>query len=184
MMTQCANNQRNLGLAMLNFESTKGNFPGYVQPVKRSNSNYVTLTGTGMDNFTYHSSSDNQAKSRGGSRVSWAARILPQLERQDLWDRIVDGITPNVDGTTPRIDPIRPVEVFVCTADTDVTVNPDNAGLSYVANAGAWDWNGTDFSCNDRGIASDFVGDAKEKLASIGKGAMDFAKSIFRLISA
>ena len=25
------------------------------------------------------------------SRISWAARILPQMERQDLWDRIVNG---------------------------------------------------------------------------------------------
>ena len=157
MMTQCANNQRNLGLAMLNFESTKGNFPGYVQPVKRSNSNYVTLTGTGMDNFTYHSSSDNQAKSRGGSRVSWAARILPQLERQDLWDRIVDG-----NFNDPIQNKLKPVEVFVCTADTDVTVNPDNAGLSYVANAGAWDWNGDQFTCDNNGVANNFVGDVKE----------------------
>jgi len=31
-----------------------------------------------------------------------------------------------------------------------------------VANAGAWDWNGTRFSSDNSGIASDFVGDAKE----------------------
>jgi prepilin-type N-terminal cleavage/methylation domain-containing protein len=154
MMTQCANNQRNLGLAMLNFESTKGNFPGYVQPVKRSDGAYATVAGTGMANSTYGSSSAAGAGERGGSRVSWAARVLPQLERQDLWDRIVDGTFQN--------DPIRPVEVFVCTSDTDVTVNPDNAGLSYVANAGAWDWSGTGFSCDNSGVASDFVGDAKE----------------------
>jgi len=138
MMAQCANNQRNLGQAMINFESTKGNFPGYVQPVKRSDLQYVTVLGGGLANSTYTSGGD-----AGDSRVSWAARILPQLERQDLWDRIVDGIFQN--------DPIRPVEVFVCPADTDVTVNPDNAGLSYVANAGAWDWN-----------SNTFVGDGKE----------------------
>jgi prepilin-type N-terminal cleavage/methylation domain-containing protein len=154
MMTQCANNQRNLGLAMLNFESTRGNFPGYVQPVKRSDGTYATVTGTDMANSTYGSSSATGPGEKGGSRVSWAARILPQLERQDLWDRIVDGTFQN--------DPIRPVEVFVCTADTDVTASQGSAGLSYVANSGAWDWGGTRFSCDNSGIANDFVGDVKE----------------------
>jgi prepilin-type N-terminal cleavage/methylation domain-containing protein len=138
MMAQCANNQRNLGQAMINFESTKGNFPGYVQPVKRSDVQYVTVVGGSLANSTYRSGG-----AAGDSRVSWAARILPQLERQDLWDRIVDGNFQN--------DPIRPMEVFICPADTDITVNPDNAGLSYVANAGAWDWDG-----------NAFVGDRKE----------------------
>ena len=76
MMTQCANNQRNLGLAMLNFESTKGKFPGYVQPVKRNDGAYATVAGTGMANSTYGSSSAAGAGERGGSRVSWAARVL------------------------------------------------------------------------------------------------------------
>ena len=132
MMAQCANNQRNLGQAMINFESTKGNFPGYVQPVKRSDLQYVTVIGNGLANSIYASGG-----AAGGSLVSWAARILPQLERQDLWDRIVDGDFQD--------DRIRPVEVFVCPADTDVTVNPDNAGLSYVANAGVWDWDSDTF---------------------------------------
>ena len=151
MMAQCANNQRNLGQAMINFESTKGNFPGYVQPVKRSDLQYVTVVGGGLANSTYRSGG-----AACGSRVSWAARILPQLERQDLWDRIVDGNFQN--------DPIRPVEVFVCPADTDVTANPDNAGLSYVANAGAWDWelDATRFDCDNSGNANGFLGDRKE----------------------
>ena len=37
-----------------------------------------------------------------------------------------------------------------------------------------------EFGGNLKARALSFVGDAKEKLASIGKGAMDFAKSIFK----
>jgi prepilin-type processing-associated H-X9-DG protein len=111
-----------------------------------------------MDNPTMAESkfesttSNTPGVDRPRSRVSWAARILPQMERQDIWDRIVDA------ATSPDLEqPVVPIEVFVCPADTDVTSAPENAGLTYVANTGTWDW--------DQG-ATNF--DASEFLEAIG----------------
>src|SRR5262249_30289795 len=63
---------------------------------------------------------------------------------QDLWDRIVNGTDFPGDNVNTVI---KPVDVFICPSDTDVTSVPDNAGLSYVANAGTWDYveNASDF---------------------------------------
>jgi prepilin-type processing-associated H-X9-DG protein len=92
-----------------------------------------------MANSKFESTpSANQAafvNDRARSRVSWATRILAQMERQDIWDRIVDA------AASPTAEqPVVPIEVFVCPTDTDVTSAPENAGLTYVANSGAWDW--------------------------------------------
>jgi prepilin-type N-terminal cleavage/methylation domain-containing protein/prepilin-type processing-associated H-X9-DG protein len=143
--TQCLNNMRQLGQAIISFttNNASGTLPGYVQPVQRDNKFYVEIKDSGPsgatlanDYFVSTSTTDSTAKER--SRVSWAAKILPQIERQDLWDRFVDGT--NFSGVDPSATAIKPVEVFVCPADTDVTSSPDNAGLTYVANTGAWDW--------------------------------------------
>jgi prepilin-type N-terminal cleavage/methylation domain-containing protein/prepilin-type processing-associated H-X9-DG protein len=136
--TQCLNNIRQSTMAIINYESGKQKFPGYVQPVLRTKDPmdpagkyYVAVGIGGLAGATYTNTAANASPAL--SRVSWAAMVLPQLERQDLWDRIVDGKFKN--------ESVRPVEIFTCPADTDLTALPDNAGLSYSANAGAWDWN-------------------------------------------
>jgi prepilin-type processing-associated H-X9-DG protein len=96
--------------------------------------------GTSAKDFFKSTTDPNPTIAKLQSRVSWAARILPQLERQDLWDRIVNGADFPGDAQSTVISP---VDVFVCPADTDLTSVPDNAGLTYVANTGAWDWNNT-----------------------------------------
>ena len=40
--TQCMNNLKQLGMAMVNYETSKQRLPGYVQLVKRDNKNWVT----------------------------------------------------------------------------------------------------------------------------------------------
>jgi prepilin-type N-terminal cleavage/methylation domain-containing protein/prepilin-type processing-associated H-X9-DG protein len=141
---QCLNNLRQLGQAIINFTTNNadGVLPGYVQPVLRSNKPtdttkiYVELNGGILAGDFYKSTTD-PTNGKLESRVSWATKILPQIERGDLWDRIVNGtdFPGDKDSTV-----IKPVDVFICPADTDVTSTPDNAGLSYVANAGTWDY--------------------------------------------
>jgi len=144
---QCLNNLRQLGTAVINFSTNNagGRLPGYVQPVLRNvpvppssppPKRYVEWFGNGLVKSTYGSTPNNQAADLLRSRVSWAARILPQVERQDIWDRMTDGsLTP------PGIDNVvSPIELFICPADSDVISSPDNAALSYVVNTGAWDW--------------------------------------------
>ena len=62
----CMNNQKNLSLALLNFESARGQFPGYAREIRPD----LALAAT--------PSSPN---------ASWLVWILPYLERNDLWDR-------------------------------------------------------------------------------------------------
>jgi prepilin-type N-terminal cleavage/methylation domain-containing protein len=133
LMLQCMNNMQNIGKAMLNYASAKGNLPGYVQPVQRQDKKYVQVTGSLADS-KYSSTTGTTTTDREKSLISWAARILPQLDNEAMWDRLVD---PN----TPADDEVQPLAVLICPDDPDATSSPDNAALSYAANAGAWDRN-------------------------------------------
>ncbi len=83
----------------------------------------------------------NPALARQRSRISWVAFILPQLERQDIWDRLVNGTGfPGLSPVEQAQNAVRPIELLICPADGDLVSGGENAGLSYVANTGAWDW--------------------------------------------
>jgi prepilin-type N-terminal cleavage/methylation domain-containing protein/prepilin-type processing-associated H-X9-DG protein len=149
---QCLNNLRQLGQAIINFTTNNadGSLPGYIQPVQRDDKHYLEMPGgpngalLAGDFFKSTGSGPTiGANEKLESRISWAARILPQLERQDLWDRFVDATnfldTPSNQADIDKVT-IKPVEVFICPADSEVTSVPDNAGLTYVANTGTWDY--------------------------------------------
>jgi len=61
---QCANNEKQIGLAILNYESAHRRFP-------------LTITGNGTSSAP-----------RGGGFYSWLAMILPQIEQNPLYERI------------------------------------------------------------------------------------------------
>jgi prepilin-type N-terminal cleavage/methylation domain-containing protein/prepilin-type processing-associated H-X9-DG protein len=132
--TQCANNLRQIGQAMMNHATTKGTLPGYVQPVQRDGSagksfvlwDLVNPSANGIAGSGY-----TNTATRAESRVSWAAVLLPRLDRNDIWERLTDSSISEA---------VRPVEVFVCPDDTQALSSPDNASLSYVASSGTWDW--------------------------------------------
>lgn len=139
----CANNLRQLGQALINTATSTGKLPGYIQPVQRLSATnalvpktYVMWQGTGMSDSGYVSTAASTPSTRLQSRVSWATMLLPRLERNDIWERLKDG---------DQSDPVRFIDVFVCPVDTDARSSPDNAALTYVANTGTWDWNGTTY---------------------------------------
>ena len=139
---QCMNNLKQLGMAMVNFESSKQRLPGYVQLVKRANNTWVTADYDDMN--TKHIVVDNTVGSGtpplppdNAWNISWAAVILPNLERQDIWDRLIDVNATIANGGALEVVPI---ESFVCPADTDATSNVELPALTYSANTGAWDW--------------------------------------------
>jgi prepilin-type N-terminal cleavage/methylation domain-containing protein/prepilin-type processing-associated H-X9-DG protein len=134
--TQCLNNIKNLALAVVNYDSSRGQMPGLTQLVKRqtgyASPTYLTSERKwGVENKTVA-----QLSSVGG--LSWATMLLPKLERNDIWDSIVSPPDSNVAVPMPQM------EVFVCPADSDVLSQPDLQGLSYNANSGAWDYDGSD----------------------------------------
>ena len=131
---QCMNNLRQLGMAMVSFESSKQRLPGYAQLVKRANDEWV---GAEVDSEGKIEIENEDTKAAAWN-ISWATMILPQMERQDFWDRLVDE-TVEVGGTGGELE-VMPIESFICPSDSDVTSQVGLAALTYSANTGAWDW--------------------------------------------
>lgn len=140
---ECQNNLRQIGLAMVAYQSAKQNFPGFVQALPRSGSPKAWLNviegpdGGGMADFRY-TSTNNPAQ----SRISWLAMLLPHIEGQDTFDRMTDGSFTD-SGTGNAVNPVSPFNVFICPADADLLGDNKNAGTTYVANTGGWDLDGT-----------------------------------------
>lgn len=119
--TQCTNNQRQLAIAVLHFENSKGTFPGFV-------------------NGTYGSPYYH----RGW--ISWAATILPYLGRNDLWDELRGWelsarsggyiVVAGAEDVFPDAALVQ-VSEFTCPVDwREVHPARQPNPLSYVANSG------------------------------------------------
>ena len=123
---ECTNNMKNLAHAMTTYDSAKGRLPGYSQPIRRGPAQAVglnRLSGPARWAFT--------SVEPLGVPISWAAMLLPQIERQDIWDQIVD----------VNFEPeIRPIGVFICPSDRDAMAVADVPALTYSVNAGAPDF--------------------------------------------
>jgi prepilin-type N-terminal cleavage/methylation domain-containing protein/prepilin-type processing-associated H-X9-DG protein len=126
--TQCATNLGELAKAMASYDTSKGNFPGYIQNVKRGNT-YATADYDAPSQSVFVRSVNNNETP---VPFSWATMLLSRVERQDVWDQIVSADA----NTTP---PIRRIDVFICPSDTDALSVKDRPALTYIANTGAWD---------------------------------------------
>jgi prepilin-type processing-associated H-X9-DG protein len=127
--TTCANNMRNIAQAMFAYDTARGRLPGYSQRVPRGNAKAVGIDRTSDPPRWLLITVDPEK----ALPISWATMLLPQLERQDIWDQIVD----------PELEPeIRQIELLVCPSDSDAFATPDTPALSYSVNAGAPDWDG------------------------------------------
>jgi prepilin-type N-terminal cleavage/methylation domain-containing protein/prepilin-type processing-associated H-X9-DG protein len=113
----CINNQKNVALALVNYESAHKSFPGF------RNANVV---GTGAGNLP------------AATMLSWVAMILPHLDRNDLWTTIKVTQGPNgpnpTDQTYGFYNFQALLSVMFCPSDP-----PDQKGLgfgpcSYTAN--------------------------------------------------
>ena len=134
--TQCTNNQKQLSLAMIAYDSAKQNLPGYAQYVSRGNTKTWIGSDVASGSVVAINAEDNSAPynpiDAKAAEISWAAMLLPRIDRQDFWDQLVDPLFPEVKIT--RIDS------FVCPSDQDVLSRSELGALSYSANTGAWDY--------------------------------------------
>ena len=100
--TQCMNNLKQLGMALVNYETSKQRLPGYVQLIKRGNKNWVTadvIASRTTDRRRQHRSSRQFARHRTTPGTSAGpTMILPNLDRQDIWDRLVNVNRPRPAG--------------------------------------------------------------------------------------
>jgi prepilin-type N-terminal cleavage/methylation domain-containing protein len=118
--TQCANNLRQLGMAMFNRATSKnGEFPGWIQVQKLQK-------GSGGPEWS-------EVSGQPDITVSWAAKILPELEQQGLWDQI----TTNNNSIGFQYNAPPRIDVFIC--PSNVSTNAELPLLTYVANTGYFD---------------------------------------------
>ena len=130
----CMNNEKNITLAMANFEAQNGYFPGYIGTVG-SNPN----------------------------PVSWLVSIGPFIEQQAIYDLWANGaalggfryyphggLEPSNFDAASSDDSIsvckmayQPVAIAMCPSDPGTSSGPHDTSLSYVVNRGV---NGMDFS--------------------------------------
>ncbi|MGI9456244.1 MAG: DUF1559 domain-containing protein [Aeoliella sp.] len=184
----CLNNLKNIGVGMIAFESSKGRLPGYVEPVKvvgreTGELDFVKwIPGTAGTEYVGSrfaaTETSNQADARRESRVSWAAHLLPDIDRQDLWDIVVGAEADAHQLSNQQV--LTQVGLYVCPDDTDITSAVGAAGLSYIVNTGAWDWesNGDFHGAGENGDTKDnglfqnrVVGNIKSTLGGIRDGA-------------
>jgi prepilin-type processing-associated H-X9-DG protein len=144
---QCLNNMTNLAKGVIAYETSKGRYPGYVQPVQRGPDpnqggakSYVVLNNPAMSGGTFEGlpyNQNNERQIKNSSRISWATVILPDIDNQTQWDIIVDPAV-SANGLAAQTV-VQPIPLYICPDDNDVLSSPENAGLSYSGNAGAWD---------------------------------------------
>jgi len=115
--TECLNKLKELGLATKGYttDGTRGVFPGWVQVQKRE---------PGLRDFYRDGSPD------ASIAISWAAKLLPRLDQQGLWEQLLSTDTIDL-AEPPRLD------MFIC--PNDAGTNPRVARLTYVANTGYFD---------------------------------------------
>jgi prepilin-type N-terminal cleavage/methylation domain-containing protein len=117
----CTNNLRNLALATVNSATSGKSFPGWVQLVKLDPSPSVS------DEYQL----TNNVKD---IEVSWAAKLLPQLDGQSTWDSLRKGQLNTSGPNVPQVDGVPKFDVFLC--PDDAHTNDAYPGLTYVANTG------------------------------------------------
>ncbi len=144
--TTCTNNLKQHSLAMLAQATDKGNFPGYAQYVKRgAKDTWIGATQNATTGaVTVQNATGNSGPAAAGAwEISWAAMLLPRIDRQDIWDQLSD--------KSLQVE-IRPIDVFICPSDTDLTARNALAGLTYSANTGAWDRNSSGVFLTGTGV--------------------------------
>ncbi len=127
---ECSNNLRQLGLATQSYVTNpKGIYPGWMQLQKLAGDQII-------DPYR------NPIPTDGRLLVSWAAKLLPELDQQALWDQIVtNNNNPNATAGGPSFDYLRPPIVSVFTCPSNQRATPDVGYLTYVANTGIPDNN-------------------------------------------
>jgi prepilin-type processing-associated H-X9-DG protein/prepilin-type N-terminal cleavage/methylation domain-containing protein len=126
--TQCLANIGEIAKASVNYDTSIGNYPGYLQQVKRGTGKWATAAyePTTQSIVVRTTTSQNNIVP-----FSWATMLLSRLEHQDIWDRIITDSTDDL--------PIGRQDIFICPSDSDALAIQNRPALTYIANCGAWD---------------------------------------------
>ena len=118
---QCLNNQKQLSMALLNYESAQRRFPGYVNYLGPTPPAPATAPGN-----------------RAQATAAWVVPLFPHLERNDLWAQwhatALDG-TGNLILNPPTFQLVN-IKFLICPSDPPDTSGPGSTPQAYVANCG------------------------------------------------
>ena len=145
----CMNNEKNLSLALLQYESAKGKFPGFADLIVQDTSAAAAPGGPALDG-----SPDING--------SWVISILPHIERNDLWN-IWHDANPTVGNPPTRV--IRPrvdLGVTMCPSFSPEFEGANTTNLHYVVNCG---W--PDLSSVDAALWSTLSGGAADPRSGV-----------------
>ena len=125
---QCMNNEKNLSLALLVYESAKGKFPGYADLIVEDTSTAVVPPSDPLDGSVYVNG-------------SWVISILPQLEQNDLWNVWHDPDPLDATGLLRFLRPRVELPIGMCPSFSPEYERLDTTNLHYVVNTGWVDAN-------------------------------------------
>jgi prepilin-type N-terminal cleavage/methylation domain-containing protein/prepilin-type processing-associated H-X9-DG protein len=114
---KCVNNQKEVALAIINFDLTKKRLPGVVSRVRDEPNGPITVSGAHY------------------SDMSWVPPLLPYLDRHDMWEG-GDGVTGWRD--SPYAAPRSYIPVLVCPNDNKYSPTNEPCLLSYVVPLGRY----------------------------------------------
>lgn len=134
--TQCMNNLKQISLGSIAYQTQRKTFFGLTQLIEQQGqNNYASLNYSPGDHKFVVETISNPSNLNNVTGFSWATVLLPNIERQDIWDQIK---APPVPGQSVQMPPI---DIYVCPSDSDVVSQAGLPGLTYVGNSGAWDRN-------------------------------------------
>jgi len=137
--TQCSNNMRQLGLALLNFSTSKNSFP-----------NAGTIDDTPAGTLTQSSivSPASSATLPNAWLYNWVVDVMPYLDQPDIanaWDRTAPywqpAGAPTISGQ-PSNGVLSSTALGVLKCPDDTTAQQGAGNLSYVVNGGFVLWTG------------------------------------------
>ncbi|MCC6126832.1 MAG: DUF1559 domain-containing protein [Pirellulales bacterium] len=114
----CLNNQKQVALALLNAENEKGAFPGYVNML------------------TFPIVAQQGQSSSAAMKINWVMSILPQLERNDILNRIKDNFALQAAGQP--VPPYKDIylRIMTCPSDLPPDTTSGTPWLAYRINTG------------------------------------------------
>ena len=143
---RCINHQKQLALALLTHENTKGSLPGWREftTVRPPQAGITPPTG-------YRPDGDEIT-----AQTSWVFAILPQIERTDIFDAVKSGQRPVVDENNPNTW-MPSIDILHCPSyggdhlNLTLSENAKHRAMNYVINGGPAD----DFTDQDRFVTVD-----------------------------
>jgi prepilin-type N-terminal cleavage/methylation domain-containing protein len=135
----CLNNQKNLALALLNYESARRSYPGFVEYLGawgKDSSNAEVPFAPDSGGVVGEVTGNVYATDLRTNDVTWTVAILPYLDRNDLWkawsDRNVHSDQESNTSSRPRVS----WNLFYCPSDPPEQTSGVATPMAYVVNCG------------------------------------------------